>query len=111
MLMVGQTRIMNDKIDELSYPLLPTALVYCSDKYDKKQTEIRVLLDAGNHFNLIKSELVSTLNLPKMMIRCTVSGFEDTTTSSKALININIKSRINSFKLNHKCCVLAKIIL
>ncbi|XP_045461903.1 uncharacterized protein LOC123672004 [Harmonia axyridis] len=88
--------------------LLSTALVYAIDKYNQPH-EVRVLLDSGSMKNFITSDMCNILHWPKQKINSSISGINETVTSSTYMTQGTIKSKFNHFKLNTTFVVLDKI--
>jgi len=95
--------------DTWSPALLSTAVVEVKDVYDKYQS-IRVLLDNGSQCSFITDDCVKRLGLRISKSNVHVNGIGGSSSSfSKGLVNIKLKSLQNSFIYPLQALVMRKI--
>lgn len=92
--------VLENQITDSHYVLLPTAKVTVFDS-NNKPFVCRALLDNCSQSNFITEEMFKKLNLPNINTIHTVQGFGNNVTKIFSSTNLNIKSNINSFRLNN----------
>lgn len=88
--------------------LLPTALIYITDKQDRIH-ECRAMLDSCSQANYITSSLCKKLNLPLQNINMSISCINQSQSYCYYKTSVSIGSKINSFAASINCLVVPTI--
>lgn len=92
-----------------SHAFLATAIVLVQDCYDTYR-ECRVILDSGSQLNFISKRLENMLQLPSKRTLLPISGIGANIIQSSSSVELQVRSRIKSFKVNMPCQILPVII-
>lgn len=88
--------------------LLSTAIIYVYDGENTCKT-CRILLDSGSQANFISSKLLNTLRLTPRPTSISISGIGGASSVSNQLVNVKLRSRVNSFTADIDCVVSDRI--
>lgn len=88
--------------------LLSTASVLIKDS-NGREHKCRILLDGGSQANFITRELQSKLNLPVSKTNSIILGINQTQSNITLKTQVELRSRINAYKINTHCLVVPNI--
>lgn len=84
--------------------MLSTVIVYVYDHKGARKS-CRVLLNCGSQVNFISRKFFEVLGITPRFLNVSISGINNTTTSSNQTVRVKLQSRLNSYSATIECLV------
>ncbi|XP_052757236.1 uncharacterized protein LOC128202123 [Galleria mellonella] len=101
----NNTGDLNTTLFPMQQVLLCTALVDIFDG-NKRCFTIRALLDNGSQHSFISNQLFQQLNISSIQSTIRITGVGQSLTQSNKICEVNIRSKVNDYKMRVQCMVL-----